>query len=135
MYDSAGTKVYTKQMGAPGVATWGLTVATDRNSNVYIAGITFGGLDDHTLTGKSDFFLTKYNAAGAKVYTKQMGVANADTYGEAVETDESGNVFVSGLTSGGLDGNIAVASWDNFFTKFDKNGNKSFTKQPFVAKH
>ena len=135
MYNSAGIKVYTKQMGVPGVATWGLAVATDRNDNVYVAGITFGGLDDKTLTGKSDFFLTKYSATGAKVYTKQMGVAGADTYGEAVETDENGNVFVSGLTSGGLDGNMAVASWDSFFTKFDKNGNKLFTKQPAVAKH
>jgi hypothetical protein len=98
------------------VDTWRLAVATDISGNVYVAGITFGGLDGNTMTGTSDSFLTKYSTSGTKVYTKQLGATGADTYGEAVETDANGNVVVSGVTSGELDGNNCVGSWNTFAT-------------------
>lgn len=56
----------TKQFGVAGAATLGNSVATDAQSNVYVAGYTYGGLDGNTLTGFADFFVTKYNSAGAK---------------------------------------------------------------------
>jgi hypothetical protein len=127
-YDSSGTKISTKQIGVAGVDTWGLAVTTDTSGNVYVAGITFGGLDGNTLTGTSDFFLTKYNTSGTKVYTRQLGAAGADTYGEAVETDANGNILVSGVTNGGLDGNICVGSWNSFVTKYSNTGAKLSTK-------
>lgn len=83
-----------------------------------MAASTFGGLDSNTLTGTSDFFLTKYSPSGTKVYTRQLGATGVDTYGEAVETDEDGNVVVSGVTSGGLDGNNCVGSWNSFVTRY-----------------
>ena len=127
-YDSSGTKIYTKQIGVPGVDTWGLAVATDVSGNVYVAGTTFGGLDGNTLTGKSDFFLTKYDSSGTKVFTRQLGATGADTYGEAVETDEDGNIVVSGVTSGGLDGNAWIGSWNSFVTRYNNTGTKLNTK-------
>jgi hypothetical protein len=127
-YDSSGTKIYTQQIGVPGVDTWGLAVATDVSGNVYVAGTTFGGLDGNTLTGTSDFFLTKYNTSGTKVYTRQLGATGVDTYGEAVETDEDGNIVVSGVTSGGLDGNAWIGSWNSFVTKYNNTGTKLYTK-------
>jgi hypothetical protein len=134
-YDSSGTKIYTRQIGVPGADTWGLAVATDARGNGYIAGITFGGLDGNTLAGTSDFFLTKYSPSGTKVYTKQLGATGADTYGEAVEIDANGNVVVSGVTSGGLDGNICVGSWNSFVTKYDNAGTKLNTKLSIVLVH
>jgi predicted secreted protein len=127
-YDSSGTKIYTKQIGVPGVDTWGLSAATDVGGNVYVAGTTFGGLDGNTLTGKSDFFLTKYDSSGTKLFTRQLGATGADTYGEAVETNEDGNIVVSGVTSGGLDGNAWIGSWNSFVTKYNNTGTKLNTK-------
>ena len=119
----------TKQMGVAGKSTTGTSTATDANGNVYVAGVTYGGLDGNTLTGNADFFLTKYDATGIKLYTKQMGVAGVNTVANAVATDASGNVYVAGFTEGGLDGNTPTGISDFFLTKYDPSGTKLYTKQ------
>ncbi len=132
-YDSQGNKLYTRQLGvAGGIDTYGQSVATDADGNVYVAGTTFGGLDGNTLTGSMDFFFTKYDSNGNKLHTRQLGVAGAITWGQPVATDASGNVYVSGYTYGGLDGNTSTGV-DAFLTKYDGNGNKLFTRQFGVA--
>ena len=65
-YDSSGVKQYTRQLGVAGQYTVGISVATDANGNVYVAGSTFGGLDGNTLIGTRDFFVTKYDSSGVK---------------------------------------------------------------------
>ena len=134
-YDSTGVKQYTKQLGVAGAITWGQSVATDSNGNVYVAGYTNGGLDGNTLSGVGDydFFVTKFSSAGVKQYTKQLGVAGANSTGYAVATDTNGNVYVAGTTSGGLDGNTMTGTLDFFLTKYDNTGLKQYTKQLGVA--
>jgi hypothetical protein len=87
------------------------------------------------LTGTYDFFVTKYNTAGVKQYTRQLGVAGAQTLGWSVTTDASGNVYVAGSTWGGLDGNTLTGALDFFVTKFNSTGVKQYTKQLGVAAH
>jgi len=132
-YDSAGAKQYTKQLGVTGNSAFGEAVATDANGSVYVAGYTSGGLDGNTLTGTTDFFLTKYDGTGAKQYTKQLGVAGRDTYGYSVATDATGNIYVAGYTNGGLDGNALTGTQDSFVTKYNSTGAKQYTKQLGVA--
>ena len=114
----------TKQLGVAGQNTVGFSVATDASGNVYVAGDTNGGLDGNTLTGTYDFFVTKYNSSGVKQYTRQLGVAAKDTSGRSVATDASGNVYVSGYTYGGLDGNTLTGTQDFFVTKYNRSGVK-----------
>jgi uncharacterized protein (UPF0548 family) len=128
-FNSSGVKQYTKQMGVAGKYTYGYSVTTDANGNVYVAGYTYGGLDGNTLSGIPDFFVTKFNSSGVKQYTKQMGVPGETTYGTSVTTDANGNVYVAGYTHGGLDGNTLPAYTDFFVTKYDINGVKQFTRQ------
>jgi hypothetical protein len=129
-YDATGTRLYTKQMGVAGALTSGNSVTTDASGNVYATGVTFGGLDGNTLTGISDFFLTKYDSTGTKLYTKQLGAVGADTNGESVATDANGNVYVTGQTLGGLDGNNLIGTiFDAFLTKYNASGTKLYTKQ------
>jgi hypothetical protein len=99
-------------------------VATDASGNVYVTGYTFGGLDGNSLSGNSDFFLTKYDGSGVKQFTRQLGVAAGTTHGYSVATDPSGNVYVAGDTTGGLDGNAPSGNDDFFLTKYDANGMK-----------
>lgn len=129
----AATPFGTKQMGVVGANTGESYTATDANGNVYVAGVTSGGLDGNSLTGIKDFFLTKYNAAGTKLYTKQMGATGANTTAYATATDASGNVYVTGQTYGGLGGNTLTGISDFFLTKFDAAGTKLYTKQMGVA--
>lgn len=132
-YDSLWNRKYTKQMGVAGGTVYGNSTATDTNGNVYVAGYTNGGLDNNTLTGNNDFFLTKYDASGNKIYTKQLGVAGHSTYAYGTATDASGNVYVAGSTTGGLDGNTLTGAQDFFLTKYGASGTKIYTKQMGVT--
>jgi outer membrane protein assembly factor BamB len=132
-YNISGTKQWTKQLGASGKDTIGYGVATDSSGNVFIGGLTTGGLDGNTLIGSSDFFITKYNSSGTKQWTKQMGVIPQATQGFGVATDTSGNVFIGGRVTGGLDGNTLTGSTDFFITKYDSSGVKQWTRQLGVS--
>ncbi|MFL5814740.1 MAG: SBBP repeat-containing protein [Bdellovibrionia bacterium] len=132
-YDSTGVKLWTRQLGVASQSTYGLGVAADSSGNVFVTGYTDGGLDGNTLTGTTDFFVTKYDSAGTKQWTRQLGVASQDTEGNGVATDSSGNVFVSGYTGGGLDGNALTGTTDFFVTKYDSTGAKLWTRQLGVA--
>jgi hypothetical protein len=128
-YNNDGVKQFTRQLGATGQETRGYGVATDASGNVFVVGYTEGSLDGNVLVGTDDFFITKYDSNGVKQFTRQLGVAGALTYGTAVATDAVGNVFITGYTTGGLDGNTLMGAYDLFITKYNSNGVKQFTRQ------
>ena len=53
--------------------------------------------------------------------TKQLGTSLGD-WGIGVTTDSSGNIYVTGGTTGGLDGNTQLGSGDIFLVKYDSSG-------------
>ena len=126
-YDSSGTKQWTKQLGTSG-NDYGWSVTTDTSGNIYVTGGTSGGLDGNTSSGESDIFLVKYDSSGTKQWTKQLGTSSND-YGYGVTTDSSGNIYVTGWTYGGLDGNTSSGYDDIFLVKYDSSGTKQWTKQ------
>jgi len=128
-YNASGVKQWTQQLGDSGQVTCGIGVATDSSGNVFVGGNTNGGLDGNTLMGTSDYFVTKYNSSGAKQWTRQLGQSGKETYGIGVATDSSGNVFVGGYTTGGLDGNTLTGTVDLFVTKYNSSGVKQWTRQ------
>ena len=73
-----------------------------------------------------DIFLTKYNSSGTKQWTKQLGTSDWDQ-GNGMAVDNSSNIYVTGYTNGGLDGNLnlsgsGVASV--FLVKYNASGVK-----------
>jgi len=126
-YNSSGTKQWTKQLG-----TWDSDfangVATDSSGNVYVTGSTFRNFDGNTSAGNADLFVVKYNASGSKQWTRQLGSSSRD-YANDVVTDSSGNVYVTGTTYGGLDGNTSAGNADLFVVKYNSSGTKQWTKQ------
>ena len=126
-YDSFGTKLWTKQLGTAGMDI-ARDVAVDGSGNAYVTGWTEGSLDGNINAGVEDLFLVKYDPSGTKLWTKQLGTSNIDqAYGVAV--DGSGNAYVTGDTSGGLDGNTSAGGADLFLVKYDPSGSKLWTKQ------
>ena len=97
-------------------------VATDSSGNVYVTGGTKGGLDGNTSAGNTDLFVVKYNSSGTKQWTKQLGTSGRDS-ANGVATDSSGNVYVTGYTSGGLDGTNA-GGYDLYVVKYNSSGTK-----------
>jgi len=126
-YNSSGTKQWTKQLGTSSTDI-GNDVTTDSSDNVYVTGYTGGGLDGNTSSGNHDIVLVKYNSSGTKQWTKQLGTSSGD-YGNDITTDSSGNIYVTGFTERGLDGNIHSGNDDIFLVKYNSSGTKQWTKQ------
>ena len=127
-----GTKVWTKQWGTVN-SDYGYSVAVDAFGAIYVTGWTYGALDGNTSAGERDIFLTKWRADGTKVWTKQWGTASID-YGYSVAVDASGAIYVTGWTTGALDGNTSTGGSDIFLTKWKADGTKAWTKQWGTAK-
>ena len=121
-YNSSGTKQWTKQLGtSSNDLAYG--VATDSSGNVYVTGGTDGGLDGNSGAGNADILWVKYNSSGTKQWTKQLGTSSND-YAYGVATDSSGNVYVTGRTEGGMDGNTSAGRNDLFVVKYNSDGVK-----------
>jgi hypothetical protein len=126
-YDSAGVRQWTRQLGTASIDR-GYSVAIDGAGNVLVAGTTGGGLDGNSSAGQSDLFVVKYDSAGVKQWTRQLGTALTDE-AYAVSADALGNVFVAGRTVGALDGNASAGADDLFVVKYDSGGVKQWTRQ------
>ena len=64
--------------------------------------------------------------------TRQLGTT-ADDIAYGVAVDGNGNVYVTGTTYGGLDGNTNAGGGDPFLIRYASNGNKIWTRQPGTA--
>ncbi len=126
-YNSSGTQQWTQQLGTS-TLDYARGIATDSSGNVYVTGDTHGGLDGNTNAGFFDFFVVKYDSRGVKQWTQQLGTSNVDL-AQGIATDPSGNVYVTGHTYGGLDGNTSAGSNDLFVVKYDSSGAKQWTQQ------
>ncbi len=67
-------------------------------------------------------------SSGAKQWTKQLGTSTTD-YGNDITRDSSGNVYVTGYTYGGLNGNTNAGASDLFVVKYNSSGVNQWTKQ------
>ena len=101
---SGGT---TAALTTPAVASWtqqlgtsandiAQGIATDSSGNVYVTGYTQGALDGSN-AGYDDLFVVKYDSAGDRKWTKQLGTSSRDD-ATGIATDSSGNVYVTGYT-------------------------------------
>ena len=126
-YSSSGTKQWTKQLGSSSRDSAN-GVATDSSGNVYVTGMTKGGLDGCKSAGVEDLFVVKYNSSGTKQWTNQLGSSSRDS-ANGVATDSSGNIYVTGTTYWELDGNTSAGKADLFVVKYNSSGTKQWTKQ------
>jgi hypothetical protein len=116
-YNSAGAKQWTIQDGTATANAQGLSLVADSLGAVYVTGNTTGALDNQTLHGSQDSFLTKYTTAGVRQWTIQDGVPGVVTGGTGVAVDPSNNVYGTGYTFGGIDGQPMYGLAD-FFLDF-----------------
>lgn len=123
---SAVTIEWTQQLGS-GPADVNQGVSADALGNVFIAGFTKSSLGGPN-AGNYDTYVSKYNAAGGTVWTRQLGTAGADgAFGASA--DGAGNVYIAGDTTGSLAGNNPDTFQDPFVAKYDAAGNALWTRQ------
>jgi hypothetical protein len=142
--DVNGNFVYVKQFGG-GSGDEGIGVAVDRFNNVLLTGAFSGSADFNPGTasttnlashGASDVFVVKLNAAGALVWARQAGGAQADGV-HAIRVDRAGNAYVGGQFNGTADfdpgagvSNLAGTSGvaNGFLWKLNASGNLVYAR-------
>jgi len=129
------TRPWTRQLGSSNTLLLNFpddqskAVATDKSGNVYVTGYTNGDLDGNARAGTRDMFVVKYDSNSAKQWTRQLGTSSGITEGAAIATDASGNVYVTGYTTGGLVNNTSVGGNDYFIVKYNSNGDMQWVHQ------
>jgi hypothetical protein len=119
-------KVWTRLAGS-GSYDYGYAVAADTFGNCIIAGATQGSIAGGS-AGRYDMFVGKYDATGNRLWLTQRGTDQRE-FAYGVATDAAGNVYVTGYTGNGLDGNNGFGGWDVFLMKLGPAGNWLWTKQ------
>jgi fibronectin type 3 domain-containing protein len=124
-YDTDGNEVWSHEiMCSDDEYDMVFAIAADA-SGVYVAGRTaVDGLDPTT----ENAFIRKYTLKGTEVWTHTFGDPSAPDWAFAVAVDGSG-VYVGGVTDGALEYQTNVGSTDAFLRKYDKDGNKVWTRQ------
>ncbi|MDZ7362976.1 MAG: SBBP repeat-containing protein [candidate division KSB1 bacterium] len=107
-YNSAGMQQWVARFNGPNVfSNEGTKLAVDRAGNVYIVGLTTGiGIDFATI---------KYNSAGVQQWlTRYNGTGNGFDAATAVTVDSSGNVYVTGWSTGiGTNADFATIKYNS----------------------
>lgn len=120
------SKTWTRTTGSNSY-DFGYAVAADAFGNAIIAGGTQGSITGGN-AGRYDLFVAKHDAAGNRLWVIQRGTAEREfAYGAA--TDSAGNVYVTGHTGAGLDGNSRIGLWDAYLMKLSPTGAWQWTRQ------
>lgn len=138
LVDQATADAFVYKYDVNGNQTWARTFGTsttdeardvvgDSSGNVFVAGLTLGNLAG-TNAGNADVFVSKFNAQGDQLWTRQIGSNQFDGV-FAAATDAPGNVFVVGSTYGSFGGPNPGTLEDVFVAKFDASGNHLWTRQ------
>jgi PKD repeat protein len=125
-----GSELWTQQLGTFSYDN-GWAIAIDNiGGYIYVTGTTFGGVDGNINPnpGWADVFLVKYDPYGTKVWTRQIGTTGGESP-SGVGVDNAGNIYVTGSTTGSLDGSPKSGNWNMFLIKYDPFGNKLWTRQ------
>lgn len=110
-----------------GTATAQSTVV-DAQGNVYVLGTTTGSFGGQLEKGTSDVYLTKYDSAGNKLWTRLAG-SEASAQGYSLALDPTGGVVVAGMTTGTLSQTAVGGNGDAFVAKYTSDGTQKWLHQ------
>ena len=125
-YNVDGTKAWTRLLGSS-ADDQNTALTTGLDGAIYVSGYTNGSLDGKGNSGGADAFLTKYAIDGTKIWTRVLGTTGSDQ-ALALTTGTDGSIYVSGFTSGSLDGQTNKGSMDAFVTKYTVDGTKVWSQ-------
>jgi len=116
-YNSAGVKQWIAGYNGPGNShDEAYALMIDGLGNVYVTGYSYG------LSGTTDYATLKYNNRGQRLWVARYnGPASASDTSVAIKVDGSGNVYVTGSSTGSK-GNL-----DYFTIKYNGAGIKQWT--------
>ncbi|MFT6166997.1 MAG: hypothetical protein ACJAV5_001490 [Vicingaceae bacterium] len=143
--NSNGNFLWVKHMGSATSNSYGRSIISDNNGNVYTTGSFTGlvdfnpGLGTFNLTASTtinDIYVQKLDSSGNFLWAKQISGANRKA-GRSITIDLNGNLLITGQFSGTADFDpgtntynlTAVNGIDMFVLKMSPNGNLIWVKQ------
>ena len=105
----------------------------DSSGNIFVTGNTLGSLGEAN-AGGDDAYIAKFNSTGILQWISQLGNitiganASGDDFTYSIALDSSGNIFITGYTSGSL-GETNGGGYDAYVAKFNSSGFHQWTKQ------
>ncbi|MFA5625183.1 MAG: hypothetical protein WC966_09050 [Bradymonadales bacterium] len=123
----SGIIVWTKQWGTIG-DDFGKSVVVGKDGYIYVGGTTTDSFATIITTAGRSPFLTKFDADGNLLYTKQFGTMYDDDLVEIAAAPSEG-VYMAGHTKGNIGGFILYGGSDIFVLKIAGNGNTAWKKQ------
>jgi len=126
--DKKGNQIWMKEFGTPFADDIGYSIILDKSGNIYVAGVTYADKKGIATPEKGDILLVKYRNDGERLWRKQYGSTENDI-AYSVRINSQDNVFVSGVTTGDLEGNIQEGAGDIFLSEFNSAGDQKWTKQ------
>ena len=126
MYNNLGKKQWTEQLRSPN-SDYANGIAVDSGGNVYLTGSTDGDLAGVNLGG-GDAWLAKYNHQTNVWQKVQLGTVGFDEANGIAIEPSTGNIYITGTTSGNLDGTNAGLT-DAWIAKYDPSLGFKWQKQ------
>ncbi|MBP0019036.1 MAG: SBBP repeat-containing protein [Cyanobacteria bacterium SBLK] len=106
----------------------GNDIAIDNEGNLYVTGTAFNWIiDDPNTFTRDDIWIAKYDRNGNLLWQEEWGTSQTDS-AEGITVDDGGNVYLTGSTTGDLNGTNA-GSDDAWLAKYDTHGHRLWTKQ------
>ncbi len=103
------------------------SVALAKDGTIVIAGSSQGAVDSTPNRGGNDIFVAKYDTEGNLKWKQTFGTPQNEE-ARAITVDAEGNVFVTGYTSGNLDGSNAGNDDQVFVLALESDGKTKWTK-------
>ena len=125
--EPSGKILWIKQFGSS-ESDYGFSVTSDKDGNAYVVGDTYGKLTGTRNYGEADVFIMKFDPSGDRLWSAQFGTAFAE-HTKMVMVESSGNIFITGDTSGVLEPKTAFGGYDIFLAKYNPYGDKLWLKQ------
>lgn len=120
-YSSNGKEEWSRSYGK--VNAEAMSVALDRQGNIYLVGRCNDGWEGQPNQGSGDFYLMKCNNAGEMLWVRPYGGPRMD-WGATVAIDPAGNVLAVGYS----ERDSTASSYDIKLSKHDPNGNLIYAK-------
>lgn len=118
-YSPDGDQVWLRQFGTSaddGAMLGG--VAIDSSDRIFMTGYTNGDLGGPN-AGGYDTWVAAFDIDGNQLWKQQFGTTGLD-YGTDIEVDNSGHIFVTGLTEGSFN-MVNAGAIDSWIAKLDAN--------------
>jgi len=130
--DRAGNLKWTRQVGDPTTDETLTGVGASLRGEVVAGGSTTGNLDGkHGASTAHDALLVRFDRSGRRRWLRQFGSApTADEAIAAVAVNVKGEIFLTGHTTGDLDGRHSTnTSFDAFVTRYSSGGSRVWLRQ------